>query len=704
MLNLLTAHPDLSFLEAPFTKEEIDAVIKELPSNKSSGPDGFNTDFIKKCWPIIKSDFYDLCEQFHKGELCLQSINSSFITLIPKKNGATCVNDYRPISLLSCTIKLLTKLLANRLQSIILELVHINQYGFIKSRTIQDCIAWAYEFLFQCHKSKKPSVVLKLDFEKAFDKIEHGMIMAILKKKGFGPKWCLWIEQILGSATSAVLLNGVPGNSFKCRRGVRQGDPLSPLLFVLAADFLQTILNDAMNRGIIQPPITFASCPDFPILQYVDDTLIIMPACPVQLEQLQQLVNSFSKASGLKVNYHKSSLLLINVSDEVLQQLSSLLGYTIGTFPFIYLGTPLGFTKPRMEFFMYIIERIQRKLSACSQFLSYDGRLLMVNAVLSSLPTFIMSCLLLYKGILDQIDKYRRHLFWRGKDLEKKNPPLAAWDLICRPKDRGGLGILNLSTQNTCLLMKMLHKFMNHCDIPWVNLVWEAYYPNGPPYAHLTSCSFWWRDCLKLLPIYKDYAVSIVHNGQTLHFWSDNWNGEQKATTWPHLFSFAKNQQLSILDLWQTDDLTEHFHLPLSEEAYEQFQELEQFLQDLTITTEYDQWQLPVGANCYKVSTVYKLLSPAPDILPALRWLWKTCCQLKHKIFYWLLINNRLNTRAVLQRKNFFIENYTCVMCNMQVLETRDHLFFYCPFAQLCWAYICPTWTPTYTGINSRRN
>ena len=113
----------------------------------------------------------------------MQSNNNSLITLIPKKYGASRLNDFRPISLLSCTIKLLTKLLADKLQSVILDLVRVNQYSFIITRTIQDCIAWAYEFLFKCHKSKKSIVVLKLDFTNAFDKIEHVMILAILQQK-----------------------------------------------------------------------------------------------------------------------------------------------------------------------------------------------------------------------------------------------------------------------------------------------------------------------------------------------------------------------------------------------------------------------------------------------------------------------------------------------------------------------------------------
>ena len=148
------------------------------------------------------------------------------VTLVPKVEDAKFVNDFWPISLLNTSIKVLTKLMANRLQLKITSLIHRNQYGFIRSRTIQDCLAWAFEYIHICHKSKKEIVILKLDFEKAFEKIEHQAITSIMAALGFGERWLSWITDILNTGTSSVLLNGGTWKEIQMQKGCEARRPL----------------------------------------------------------------------------------------------------------------------------------------------------------------------------------------------------------------------------------------------------------------------------------------------------------------------------------------------------------------------------------------------------------------------------------------------------------------------------------------------
>jgi hypothetical protein len=207
----------------------------------------------------------------------MEGINNSFIVLIPKMLNPETVNDYRPISLMNLAPKLVTKIMADRLQNEIISLVHKNQYGFIRSRTIQDCLGWCFEYLHQRHQSRREIIILKLDFEKAFDLVEHQAIIQVMISLGLPANWIHWVTKILSSASTVVLLNGVPGTFFSCKRSVRQGDPLSPLLFVLAAELLQVLINQTVSQNIIQAPIA-QPMEDFPIVQYANDTLLFMKA------------------------------------------------------------------------------------------------------------------------------------------------------------------------------------------------------------------------------------------------------------------------------------------------------------------------------------------------------------------------------------------------------------------------------------------
>jgi hypothetical protein len=202
---------------------------------------------------------------------------------------------------------------------------------------------------------------LKLDFEKAFDTIEHEALVQILKHKGFNDEWVRWVRCFLGSGSSSVLLNGIPGKQFKCRRGVRQGGPLSPLLYVLGGDVLQSMVNDLLHQDLLHLPIITGDG-DFPILQYADDTLLIMQADVNQLLVLKQALKDFSKSTGLSVNYHKSCMLPINISEEQVQHLANDFGCIVGTMPFTYLGLPLGTTRPKIQDLLPLMDRMERRL------------------------------------------------------------------------------------------------------------------------------------------------------------------------------------------------------------------------------------------------------------------------------------------------------------------------------------------------------
>jgi hypothetical protein len=248
----------------------------------------------------------------------------------------------------------------------------------------------------------------------------YQLVIRMLRHKGFSSKWVTWIESILKSGTSATLLNGTPGKIFHCTRGVRQGDPLSPLLFILVADLLQSIINKAAHMDLLKLPINVGYTTYFPVIQYANDTLLIMEACPLQLFTLKALLNTFVDSTRLKVNYVKSNLYPINISQEKLKQLAATFQCQQGEFPFTYLGLPLSMSKPSLQDYLPLVGQVERRLVSTSMPLRQGGKLLLVNSVLSSSTTFYLCSIKVPATILKQVDRYMRHCLWRGSDMNAK--------------------------------------------------------------------------------------------------------------------------------------------------------------------------------------------------------------------------------------------------------------------------------------------
>jgi hypothetical protein len=265
----------------------------------------------------------------------------------------------------------------------------------------------------------------------AFDTIEHSTILGMMKAYGFPDKWVTWTSNILPLATTSALLNGVPGKSLKCNRGVRQGDPMSPLLFVMAAELLQCVINKAHHQGLFQLPIPSMEEVGYPIIQYADDTIMIMSASQGEL-------------LSLRANFSKSCQVPLNMPQEKAQILAGVFEFHLQGMPFTYLGLPMGTTKPRVEHYAPLMNRVKRQLTSISLMLTQAGKLQLVNSVLSSLPTYTMCSVQVLVALLEYFDRARRYGLSNKTESNARSRPRVAWKKCTRSKKKGGLGIINL--------------------------------------------------------------------------------------------------------------------------------------------------------------------------------------------------------------------------------------------------------------------
>jgi hypothetical protein len=304
--------PDhLRLLNKEVNMEELKSAIFCMHPEKAPGPDGLNPGFFQKNWELIKDDLLKELQKLISDEYLDPKINKSFIILIPKISHPESLQDFRPISLCNVAYRAFSKVLANRLKLVLHDIISPNQAAFISGRQITDNILAAHELLHSLRKKKgaEASAAMKIDMSKAFDRMEWSFVIQIMQKLGFPPNWCSWIYKCLATVTYRIIINGDTYEEIIPSRGLRQGDPLSPYLFILCSEMLSSMLAQAESNGRISGIKVRNGGTSINHL-FFDDSLLFCKANRKDFMSLASILSQFSAISGQSINHCKSSIIL----------------------------------------------------------------------------------------------------------------------------------------------------------------------------------------------------------------------------------------------------------------------------------------------------------------------------------------------------------------------------------------------------------
>ena len=303
-----------------------------------------HSNFFQKAWAIIKGDVIAAIHKlFLNNGRGFGRLNQALITLLPKKSDSCQVKDFRPISLVDSAPKLASKLLASRLSRRMGEIVSVNQSAFIKGRCIHDTYLLVRQVAHKVFKSKEHGLFLNLEISRAFDSLSWPFLFEVMRAKGFVPRWLHWVATILATSSTKIIVNGVPGRTIHHARGLRQGDPISPLLFVVAMDALSRLFVKASGLGVISNLRGIS--PTQRLSLYADDVVSFLQPPVQDWNFVRAAFEIFGEAAGLRINYNKTTAVLIRGSDEDRQRVMDMLHCEMGHFPCKYLGIQLAIRK-----------------------------------------------------------------------------------------------------------------------------------------------------------------------------------------------------------------------------------------------------------------------------------------------------------------------------------------------------------------------
>lgn len=408
----------------PYSNSEIKMALFQMGPTKAPGPDGFPALFYQTHWEFIEEEICSAVRSFLTGDLIPEGLCDSVIILIPKVNNATHLSKFRPISLCNVLYKIASKVPSNRLKPFLPGVVSEFQSAFVPGRLITGSALVAYECLHSIKKQqcKKPFFAPKVDMMKAYDRVEWSFLHGCLLKLGFADPWIQTIMRCVTSVRYAVRINGELTYPVTPSRGLRQGDPISPYLFLLCTEGLSSILQKKESMGVIQGIRNGRLGPPISHLLFEDDSIFFARSDLHSVQGLKDALQAYCKASGQKINLQKSSIFFgQNCPEEIKNSVKETLQVSVEILQDTYLGMPTEIGRASIGSFLFLPERVWRRVNGWNDRpMSRAGKETMLKAVAQAIPTYVMSCFKLPVTTCEKMKSCILDHWWGFEDGKKK--------------------------------------------------------------------------------------------------------------------------------------------------------------------------------------------------------------------------------------------------------------------------------------------
>ncbi len=473
-LKLKLSEEDKESCEGRMSKEEVLSAIKSFKNNKSPGCDGLPKEFYVHFWDLLGEGFTNLLNECFENEKLTESMRIAIIILLYKDGDKEVLKNWRPISLLNVDYKIIAKVIATRLRKVIGKVIRPDQTCGIPGRYIHENIIFTQDCIIYANNENKPLAIVSVDMSKAFDRVNRGFLHKILLKMNFGTQFCKWISTLYNETLSQISINGHISEVFVLSRGVRQGCPLSPLLYIITAEaLLEYVRSCDTVKGFVLP----TGNPCSKAKGYADDGNYYLSDL-ISVEFLLEIIEMYGRASESKLNRDKTKLFL---AGSLKNENPDHLGVKILRDKLKVLGVWLGTENCDKDNWDPIIEKVINVFKLWRmRNLTIEGRACILQTLALAKVWYVGTVLIPPKWVLESLEKEITNFLWKGKNH------LINKDIVRTEKSKGGLGVFCVEDKCKVLKLKWLKIISDHREkgnSDWISLG-NYFLMNYSPYFH----------------------------------------------------------------------------------------------------------------------------------------------------------------------------------------------------------------------------